>query len=50
MALRAASVPFESRRAVLNDAVSRAALPALLSRDLERVAVQLTRELGGEPA
>ena len=48
-ALRAASVVFESRRAVLGDAVSRAALRALLSRDLEGVAVQLTRELGGEP-
>ena len=49
-ALRAASVVFESRRALLGDAVSRAAIRALLSRDLEGVAVQLTRELGGDPA
>ena len=48
-ALRVATVIFESRRALLGDAVSRAALRALLSRDLEEVAVQLTRELGGEP-
>ena len=48
-ALRAASVVFESRRALLGDAVSRAAIRALLSRDLDGVAAQLTRELGGEP-
>jgi N-acetylglucosaminyl-diphospho-decaprenol L-rhamnosyltransferase len=47
-ALRAASVLFELRRAALGDAVSRAALRALLSRDLDAVAMRLVHELGGE--
>lgn len=47
---RAASVVFELRRALLGDVPSRAALRALLSRDLDGVAERLTRRLGGEPA
>ncbi len=47
---RAASVVFELRRALLGDVPSRAALRALLSRDLDGVAERLSRRLGGEPA
>jgi N-acetylglucosaminyl-diphospho-decaprenol L-rhamnosyltransferase len=47
-ALRATSVLFESRRAALGDPVSRAALKALLSRDLDGVAEELVASLGGE--
>lgn len=49
-ALRVTSVIFELRRSLLGDRVSRAALRALLSRDLDGVAERLVRSLGGEAA
>ena len=47
-ALRVTSVLFEARRAAVGDVVSRAALKALLSRDLDGVAERLVASLGGE--
>lgn len=47
-ALRVTSVLFELRRVVAGETVSRAAVRALLSRDLDATAATLTRRLGGE--
>ena len=49
-ALWATSVLFELRRAAAGNPVSRAALKALLSRDLDGVAERLVASLGGETA
>lgn len=49
-AFRAACVLFESRRALLGDSSSRAALPWLLQGDLDDAAMQLAAGLGGDVA
>lgn len=46
--LHLASIAFELRRVVTGDGVSRAALRALLHRDLDAVAVEIARKLGAD--
>jgi N-acetylglucosaminyl-diphospho-decaprenol L-rhamnosyltransferase len=45
---RCSQLAFEARRAAFGDRVSRAALRALLVRDLDAAALRLTRGLGGD--
>lgn len=47
---RSTAILFELRRVLTGDAVSRAALWALTTRDLEATAIRLTTALGGDPA
>jgi N-acetylglucosaminyl-diphospho-decaprenol L-rhamnosyltransferase len=48
-AFHLASILFELRRAAMGHRVSRVAVRSLLRRDLDREAVRLTCELGGDP-
>ena len=47
---RSMAILFELRRVLTGDAVSRTALWALTTRDLEATAIRLTTVLGGDPA
>jgi N-acetylglucosaminyl-diphospho-decaprenol L-rhamnosyltransferase len=49
-AFRAASAAFELRRVATGQSTSRLAFRALLARDLDRKAIELVRDLGGDPS